>query len=302
MTPLQIRASLAGLALFLLVGGAGHPAAPPSAAVPGVWGANGHRIVGEIAQHYLTEAAQAGLRALVADTSLARLSTWADEIRSDPDWDCASTWHYVTVEDELTYATARKNRDGDVIEAMKRQEQVLRDPAAPVARKREALKFLVHFVGDVHQPLHVGRGADRGGNAVTVHWFGEQTNLHSVWDTKIIENKNLSFTEYTRFINHPSAAQVTAWQNSTCLDWAAESAALRDALYSLDDLTPHIDREGRFNLGYVYAYQKTPLVDRRLLQGGVRLAGLLNNIFGGGAPTTCNLAEIETVAAACPAE
>ena len=288
----SILAALAGL---LILSGAGHPSAAPA-----VWGANGHRIVGEIAEHYLSDEAQAGIQALVGDTSLAHLATWPDEIRSNPAWDCSAPWHYITIDDGLNYATARKNRSGDVVEAMKRQETILRDPAMSVALKRNALKFLVHFVGDVHQPLHVGRGGDRGGNSVTVLWFGETTNLHSVWDTKIIEQQQLSFTEFARFIDHPTEEQIDDWQDSTCLDWAAESVDLRGQLYGVEDLSRHVDREGRFNLSYAYAYEKTPIVERRLLQAGVRLAGILNAIFGGSASTTCDLPQIEAVENTCP--
>ncbi|MDX1546107.1 MAG: S1/P1 nuclease [Rhodothermales bacterium] len=283
------------LAALVSVGAAGHSGAPPAS----MWGATGHRIVGEIAQQYLTDEARRGLHALVADTSLAQLSTWADEIRSDPAYDCASTWHYVTIEDEDTYTTSRRNNRGDVLEAMHRMERILRDPTADVPRKRRALKFLVHFVGDVHQPLHVGRGEDRGGNEIRVHWFGELTNLHSVWDTRVIEHRGLSFTEYTRFINHPSEADVARWQRSTCVDWAEESQALRDELYSVADLTDYLDRDGRFNLGYEYAYRTSPIIHRRLVQAGVRLAGLLNAIFGGTTETTCAVPEVEPAAGAC---
>ncbi|HUP42959.1 MAG TPA: S1/P1 nuclease, partial [Thermoanaerobaculia bacterium] len=133
----------------------------------------------------------------------------------------------------------------------------------------QALRFLVHFVGDVHQPLHVGRRADRGGNEILVLWFGEPTNLHSVWDGRMIESEELSFTELARFIDHPTPEELAAWRAGGYREWIAESFALRPEVYDLGDR----------RLGYGYAYEKLPIVRRRLLQAGVRLAGLLETIF-----------------------
>ncbi len=248
------------------------PAAP-------VWGQNGHRIVGEIATRHLSEEAAAAVEALIGPIDLAQAGTWADEIRSDSTWDHAAPWHYITIEDDQTLETAPRNPDGDIVEAMERFEAVLRDPKADHEAQAQALKFMVHFVGDVHQPLHVGRGADRGGNGITVYWFGDRTNLHSVWDTRIIENQHLSFTEFTRFIDHATEAQVAAWQRASYADWVAESKALRDFVY---DFGPDNEGEETPRLGYGYAYRATPVVRQRLLQAGIRLAGLLNDIFGKG--------------------
>jgi hypothetical protein len=134
---------------------------------------------------------------------------------------------------------------------------------------------MVHFVGDVHQPLHVGRRADRGGNGVEVTWFRDQTNLHSVWDYLLIENERLSFSELAAFIDHPTLAELQAWQGSPVAEWVRESKAERERVYEIGD--------GK--LGYAYAYENIPLVKRRLLQAGVRLAGLLNAIFAQPGPS-----------------
>lgn len=268
------------------------------------WGANGHRITGEIAERHLTDAARAALDALIGDTSLAQVSTWADEIRSNPAWDYAAPWHYINVDDSLAHyptgqqryeaATARSR--GNIIEAMKYFETLLKQSGDP-ATKAVALKFLVHFVGDLHQPLHVGRGGDLGGNRVTVHWFGEETNLHSVWDTKLIASQDLSFTEFVDFVDHTPAATVAAWQQSTCIDWMNESFDLRARVYGLEDPGESTDEEGHLNLRYGYVYRTMPTVMQRLAQGGIRLAGLLNAVFDENAPgATCDLPFIkETV-------
>lgn len=239
------------------------------AAPAAAWGPNGHRAVGQIAENHLTPEARAALEELMGPESLARAGTWADEIRSDPAWDHAAPWHYINVEDDETLETTRRSSRGDVLSAMETFEAVLRNPEAPREERIEALRFLVHFVADVHQPLHVGRGGDGGGNGVLVLWFDEPTNLHTLWDTHLVEHQALSFTELARFLDHPSPEEVAAWQDAGYEDWIAESFALRDRVYDLGDR----------RLGYRYAYHAVPVVERRLLQAGVRLAGLLDSIF-----------------------
>lgn len=244
----------------------------PAAAA--AWGPTGHRVVGQIAEDHLSAAARRGVEALIGPESLAEAATWADEIRSDPTWDKAAPWHYISIDDGETLETTRRSSDGDVLWAIHHFSDVLRSADASHEEKGEALKFLVHFVGDVHQPLHVGRRADQGGNSVQVSWFGETTNLHRVWDSEMIDHEGLSFTELARFLDHPTSEEVSEWQASSPEDWVRESAALRDQVYDLGD--------GK--LGYAYAYRKLPIVRKRLLQAGVRLAGLLNGIFCPPAP------------------
>ncbi len=253
--------ALAGLGLLLA------SLAAPSPAT--AWGPNGHRAVGQVAENHLTPEARAALEELMGHESLARAGTWPDEIRSDPAWNRASPWHYISIDDDETLETTERNPRGDVLEAMERFEAVLRDPAASREDKVVAVRFLTHFVGDVHQPLHVGRRGDRGGNEIVVLWFGEPSDLHAVWDHEMIESQRLSFTELVRFLDHPAPEQVAAWQAAGYREWIAESFALRDQVYDLGDR----------RLGYEYSFHNMPTVERRILQAGVRLAGLLNSIF-----------------------
>jgi hypothetical protein len=239
------------------------------------WGPNGHRIVGRIAANHLTDEAARAVESLIGPEGLEQAATWADEIRSDPAWKKADPWHYINIDDGETLETTAREPAGDVLEAMQRFEAVLRDPQASRQEKQEALKFLVHFVGDVHQPLHVGRRADRGGNSIEVTWFGEETNLHAVWDTQLVENEQLSFSELAAFIDHPTLAEIQTWQGSAFADWVKESQAERERVYGIGD--------GK--LGFAYAFENMPLVKRRLLQAGVRLAGRLNSIFSQPAPS-----------------
>jgi hypothetical protein len=245
-------------------------AAAPAAA----WGPTGHRVVGRIAEGHLTPAAAQAVGDLLGAESLARASTWPDEVRSDPAWRHADPWHYISIDDGLTYETAPKNPAGDVIVALTRCEGTLRSAEATAAERVVALRYLVHLVGDLHQPLHVGRTADRGGNTVDVTWQRDPTNLHSVWDSAMIDGEKLSFSELAAFLDHPTAEEVTAWQAGDYLDWLVESIAHRPQVYDIGD--------GK--LSYPYGYRNLPLVHTRLLQGGVRLAGVLNAIFAPSPP------------------
>ncbi len=238
-------------------------------AIAHAWGANGHRIVGRIAEQHLTAEAERGVAELIAPDTLAEVGPWADEIRSDPAWDSTHTWHWVSIDDGESYRTTEKSPTGDVIEAIGRMEATLRRPEAGREDKQVALKFLVHLVADVHQPLHVGRRADRGGNEVEVSWFGEPSDLHTVWDTGLIASQKLSFTEFVAFLDPPPPEEIRTWQGTDTLAWANESYALRESVYAIGD--------GQLEYDYVYAH--LPVVKRRLLQAGVRLAGVLNSIF-----------------------
>jgi len=241
------------------------------AGTPGyTWGPTGHRIVASIAESRLSPRARHAVEDLLGSEGLPRVSTWADEVRSNPEWRHAAPWHYVNIDDGKTYATARKDPRGDIITQMRHFEAVLRDPQARRQDKIVALKFLVHLVGDVHQPLHVGRRGDRGGNEIRVVWLGHPADLHQVWDTLMVDSEKLRLTEFAEFLDHYSKEQVDKWRRSDYLDWVQESFNLRARVYDIGD--------GR--LGYDYAHKNRSLIRLRLAQAGIRLAALLNSIFG----------------------
>lgn len=238
------------------------------------FGQTGHRVVGEIAENHLSELAKQQIAEFNQGYSLAQLSTWPDEIRSGPNWKHAAPWHYVSIEDDETWATVKRNPKGDILEALSRFEKVLADQNATPIKKWQALAFYTHFVGDIHMPLHVGHAHDKGGNSVKVRWFGQPTNLHAVWDSKLIDQQQLSYTEYTQFLSHMTAEEVKQWGKATYNDWANESKALRAKAYEFGK-----QRDDEPNLYFDYVYHNRPIVERRLQQAGVRLAAKLNQIF-----------------------
>ena len=233
------------------------------------WGKTGHRVVGSIAETHLSGLARAQIEQLFGVETLDEASTWPDEMRSNPDpfWQkTASPWHYVTV-GGITYDRAPP--EGDALEALRFFSKLVRDPRAPRDQRQLALRFIVHIVGDLHQPLHVGRPGDRGGNDVKVKWFGRDTNLHAVWDSALVDEMDLSFTELAaRLQRHTSSENVVSWWQPDPRVWISESAQVRETVYP-----------AKTELSYDYIYQHTPMVELRLKQAGVRLAAYLNDLF-----------------------
>jgi hypothetical protein len=233
------------------------------------WGATGHRATGRVAEKYLSKKARKNLKRVLGQESIAMASTWMDEIRSDSAYDHTADWHWVTIQDGQTYEQSEKNPNGDVVMALERLIKELKAGGLDAAKEREYVKMVIHLVGDIHQPLHVGGGTDRGGNDVRVRWFRTESNLHRVWDSDMIDGAKLSYTELADWLGAPERQQVKTWQAASVRDWAAESVGFRKQVYAMADT----------NLGYLYAYRNMDTVKLRLLQAGVRLAGVLNEIY-----------------------
>lgn len=234
------------------------------------WGPTGHRVVGQIASQHLTPKAKKKLKELLGQESLAMVCTWMDDVRSDSTYDYMNDWHWVTVENDQTYEQSKKNPRGDVIMTLERVIAELKTHKLDRKKEVETLKILAHLVGDIHQPLHVGCCDDQGGNKVKVKWFRNELNLHTVWDSNIIDDTRLSYTEMAAALGVPDPATVTDLQKSSVRDWASESMSYRKQVYAVGD----------GNLGYKYAYYTLPIIRARLLQAGVRLAGVLNQVYG----------------------
>lgn len=235
------------------------------------WGRTGHRVVGSIAQQYLSKKARKALQRILGGESLAMASTWMDEIKSDSTYDHLRDWHWVTIPDGSTYAQAEKNPEGDVVEAIDRMVGTLKSDTLTPSEQVFCLKVLIHLIGDLHQPLHVGNGNDKGGNDFQVRWFKQGSNLHRVWDSGMIDESQLSYSELARSLDRASEAHIAEWSRGSAADWAQENVAVRKAIYPA---APGAE------LGYGYQYQHWPLVQQQLLKGGIRLAGVLNTIFG----------------------
>lgn len=233
------------------------------------WGATGHRVTGQVADKYISKKAKKAIQKILGTESLAMASTWMDEIRSDSTYNYTADWHWVTINDGETYEQSVKNPNGDVIATLEKIINELKSKKLSPQQEKEYLKMLIHLVGDIHQPLHVGCCNDRGGNQVKVTWLGSNTSLHSVWDSKMIDLSELSYTELTASLETPAPEHIKTLQASSVRDWATESIGLRKQVYAYGD--------GK--LGYEYAYRNMNTVRKRLFEAGVRLAGILNEIY-----------------------
>jgi len=268
------------------------------------WGPTGHRVVAEIAQLHLTSAAQAKVSTLLDGRTLADVANWPDELRSDPRFDKYKVLHFATVKDGIaSYHDSEKAPCGDLVVAIDAFSAFLRtgsrddlsvvkalsDKSDAKCNSQEtepltpamALSFLVHLMGDLHQPLHVG-GLDRGGNEVKVNWMARwKTNLHSAWDDDMIDYERLSYTEYARFLDHASAADLARWQTGDTSSYADEAIAMRSKLYVFPD-DPKKKKPAVtvvHNISYQYIGAQRARMREQLLKGGLRLAAVLNGIF-----------------------
>lgn len=236
------------------------------------WGQTGHRAAAEIATHYLSPEARISVEKILGAEALPRASTWPDFMRADPSefWqETARPWHYVTVPEGKTYEEVGAPPEGDAYTALQRFRETLQDAEATRAGKALALRFTVHIVADLHQPMHVGNGTDRGGNDFEVTWFGEKSNLHRVWDTHIIEQQNLAYTELAAWLRADiDHADFRAWNEADPHVWMRESAELRDRVYP-----------DHPNLRWDYSFAWRDDIYRRLSQAGVRTATWLNAVF-----------------------
>jgi len=244
------------------------------------WGVTGHRTVGKIAEDHLTPKALAGVRDLLGPQSLADVSTWADELRGNPDYRQTGPWHYINLPLGLSYEEFKSRvenmLEANVYSALVNQLRVLTDSTVPRDKKVDALKFVVHFVGDLHQPMHISRAEDKGGNTIQLNFDGQGTNLHALWDSKLIDHSGMDYQQLAAKYDHPSATQVRKWESDPVVKWMWESYAISSQLYA------EVDTMNSRSIGQAYYDEHWGQVTQRLVQAGVRLAGLLNVVFKNG--------------------
>jgi hypothetical protein len=234
------------------------------------WGQVGHRATGYIAAEHLTEHAAVEVARVLTGDSIAEVTTWMDEVRSDPAFGFMAPWHYCTIPEGMTYEEAGTPEEGDILWAIEKMVTELKSGELSPEQEAINLKVLIHLVGDLHQPLHVGNGTDRGGNDVRVQWFRDNSNLHRVWDSEMIDSRQHTGRELADFSDDQLTDELIAeWQSTSWLDWAYESNALLAEVYDFEG-----DR-----LSYEYMYRNFETVELRIVQAGVRLAGLINEIY-----------------------
>ncbi len=240
----------------------------------GAWGPQGHAIVAAIAQERLNPATLEILRMDFNINRLADVANWADQIKSQRTE--TRPWHYTNIpEGETLYVRRRDCPTGDcVTEKIREFASLLESRSRSRHERREALKFLIHFVADIHQPLHLGNKTDRGGNEIAVRVGDERTNLHAVWDHDLIHLDGKSLVEYAAGLaGEISPAQAREWTGSGVVAWSQESRKL-----ALESGYP-IDRDDDGRLTGRYLKKAEGIVVQQLKKAGVRLAYRLNQII-----------------------
>lgn len=241
------------------------------------WGTTGHRTIAEIAEHHLTNKSKRKLRKILGDQKLAYFANWPDFVKSDSlkRYKETEIWHYVNVTPKLNFQDFNKelkeNKTPNLYDAILKQEAVIKDKKASKADKELAVVFLIHLMGDLHQPFHVGRAEDQGGNLVPLTFFREQTNLHSLWDSKLVDFQKYSYTEYATVLDNKSKEEVQKIQSGSLEDWVFESYNRAAKIY---DQTPV-----NGNYSYDYNYKFSGIMENQLLKGGLRLAKVLNEML-----------------------
>ncbi len=236
------------------------------------FGPKGHRICATLAEHYLSAEAREAIEAILLDEGLAQASTWADTMRSDSSdfWqNQAGYFHYVTVPDGQRYFEVGPPKHGDALTALAEFKKILKDPSSDLQARQLALRFTIHIIADIHQPLHVGNGKDKGGNLFKLKFFNKKTNLHAVWDSGLIKTQGKNEADWVAMLKEAiSDEDKDGWYTTDPLDWVQESLELRGTIYP-----------ERRSAARRYLKKQLPVLKTRMRQAGYRTALYLNSLF-----------------------
>ena len=236
------------------------------------WGQKGHDVTCAIAQKHLTKKAQKHISEALDGKSLVYWANWLDNASHTPEYAYTKTWHYKNIDANETFETAAENENGDVVTAINSLTEALKSGKLNKEQEALDLKMLAHLVGDMHQPMHMGHKSDLGGNKWQIQYFGKGRNLHSIWDSAVLEDghkwTHTEWVEEIDILSKDEAAKVAA---GTPADWAKETYGIATAVY---DGTPVGSQ-----LSYDYVSEWTPVIEQQLLRAGLRLAALLNEIY-----------------------
>lgn len=238
----------------------------------GAWGQKGHDVTCAIAQRHLTKKAQKQINQILDGKSIVYWSSWLDNASHTPEYAYTKTWHYKNIDADETYETAAQNEAGDVLTAIEAQIKALKSGTLNHEQQALALKMLVHLVGDLHCPMHMGHKSDLGGNKWQIQYFGQGKNLHSIWDSSIIESaRKWTYSEWAEELDRVSKPQYKQITSGTLNDWGRETYEAATRIYNE---TPVGSK-----LSYDAVSYWSETLEKHLLNGGLRLASILNEIF-----------------------
>lgn len=230
------------------------------------WGPKGQEITVKIAESYFSPKASKRILEITSNRKISEFSTWADQARNSPEWRETGIWHYINVADNGEYQHDSSASPADVQDAIAYSCERLQSNL-PDEQKLAWLKFLVHFVGDLHQPMHIGREADRGGNSTYV-MYPKKMNLHYLWDTALLDSRKLSVDKFVSLLSSQNRSNAALNQKFDSDVVIKENFDLRQFTYSF--------KNGAISSSY--EKQAMDVIDDRLWVGGLRLAQIINSL------------------------
>ncbi|MGG9971584.1 S1/P1 nuclease [Ferruginibacter sp. SUN002] len=234
------------------------------------WGAKGHGLVAEIAFHFLDDTTKALVQKYLGNLTIQEAANWMDESKGNSYYDYMRSWHYFDLEKgEEIKVTPDRNMLTVIYSALKELEKVNGMKKKDINRD---LKLLFHLIGDLHQPLHCGYASDKGGNAISIHSPFVSGNLHSVWDTQIIDYFPINFSDCIKLYDSLGKDEIKAIKKIDVLGWYKESRSYLDTAYNF--------KNGLLDKPYLD--NMSPIITKQLLRGGLRLASVLKQIFNPG--------------------
>jgi hypothetical protein len=230
------------------------------------WGPRGHKIVAQIAKHYLDKSVMDSLDNYLEDMTIEKAGYWMDEVVMNMSYDFMKPWHFVAIESDKTYVRTKKP---DIINVLENVIVTLKKKRSNKKETQLSLKILIHLVADIHDPMHCGFAKDKGGSNVKVRFFYKSTDLHEVWDSEILEYQGVTTEDCLRLSSNLTKKDLTTYQRTDVLAWMEESRALLSYAY---------DFKGN-KLSDDYVDKVTPIIKMQLVKAGIRLAAVLNQTF-----------------------
>lgn len=236
------------------------------------WSQKGHDVTAYIAEQHLTERTRAAVDSILDGKSMVYWANWLDNASHTNDYAYTKTWHYRNIDPMETYESMPRNEKGDVTTAIASQISLLRDSVLTPEQSALAMKILVHCMGDLHQPMHMGRLEDLGGNKVKLKFFNTDTNLHHIWDSNLVEaGHKWSYTEWQQQIDRATPEQIAEITAGDPETWGKETYNIARQVY--------IYFQPGAKVSYNHIARWTPVIEQQLLRGGLRLAAVLNSIY-----------------------
>lgn len=250
------------------------------------WGQKGHDVIANIAEKHLSKNAKIAVDSILDGKSLVYYSNWLDNASHTPEYAYTKTWHYKNIDAGQNYEDAPNHPNGNVITGLNSQILLLQSGTLSKEESALALKIIIHLVGDLHQPMHMGHLSDLGGNKWSVKYFNRTNNIHSIWDSSLVESAHKwSYTEWTDQIDRVNEEAARQISEGTFDDWGKETFQICTEIY---ETTP-VD----YNVSYDYIAKWTPTIENQFLKGGYRLAKILNLIFDNENIAKCPIHNIE---------